>query len=175
MLESADILHKTEAGLVRVGISDEAELRLAYDEIVEGVRGHFPKARVEGLLVQEMVEDGIEVILGVSRDPQFGPVLMFGMGGVFVEVYRDVALRVCPITRREAVEMLEEVKGSMLLQGYRGRPHADVDALVEAMLKLSSLAMGLEGRLEELDINPLAVLPQGRGVKALDALVVMGP
>ena len=180
--ESADILHKTEAGLVRLDVANEGGLRLSYDEIVKGVGSHFPKARpeaqpkaqMEAVLVQEMVESGVEVILGVSRDPQFGPVLMFGMGGIFVEVYRDVAMRVCPINRRDALEMLEEVKGARLLQGYRGRPPADVDALIEAMLKLSSMAMGLQDEIKELDINPLAVLPQGRGVKALDALVVLG-
>ena len=177
-VESPDILHKTEAGLVRVGIRSEDELHHAYDAIMSSVQDHFPSAKIMGMLVQEMVEGGTEVIVGVSRDPQFGPVLLFGMGGIFVEVYQDVALRVCPITRRDALEMVQEVKGARVLQGYRGQPPADVDALVDVLLQVSNLATALyedgEASLAELDINPLAVLPQGHGVKALDALAVMG-
>ena len=173
-VESADILHKSEGGLVRVGISDEDELRAAYDTVISDAHTHFPSADVTGVLVQEMVEGGTEVIVGVSRDPQFGPVLLLGMGGIFVELYQDVALRVCPITRRDALEMIEEVKGARLLRGYRGRPGCDVDSLVEVLLRVSSLATSLQDELLELDINPLMVLPQGQGVKALDALAIMG-
>ena len=172
-VESPDILHKTEAGLVRVGIQNEEELRQAYDGITSNASKSFPSAKVMGVLVQEMVEGGTEVIVGVSRDSQFGPVLLYGMGGIFVELYRDVAMRVCPITRRDALEMLDEVKGSEILRGFRGRPPADVDALLDTLMRVSTLAMNLEDRLTELDINPLAVLPQGQGVKALDALVVL--
>ena len=173
-IESADILHKSEGGLVRVGISDEDELWTAYDTVISDVRNQFPAADVKGVLVQEMVEGGTEVIVGVSRDPQFGTVLLLGMGGIFVEVYRDVALRICPITRRDALEMIEEVKGARLLRGYRGRPRCDVDSLVEVLLRVSSLATSLQDELLELDINPLMVLPQGQGAKALDALAIMG-
>ena len=123
--------------------------------------------------VQEMVGDGVEVIVGVSCDPQLGPVLLFGSGGVMVEVYNDVALRRCPITRAEAQAMIAEVKGARLLQGFRGRPAADVEALADTLVRVSHLAMHLEGHLAELDINPLMVLPAGQGVKAADALVVL--
>lgn len=173
-VESPDILHKTDDGLVCLNICSEQELDQAYEDLMGSVHSRHPAAEVLGVLVQEMVRGGTEVIVGVSRDPQFGPVLMFGMGGVFVEVYRDVAFRVCPITRQDALEMVEEVKGAKVLKGYRGGPPADLDALVDVLLRASSLAVNLGDALTELDINPLAVLPQGQGVKALDALVVFG-
>src|SRR5215470_6780823 len=131
------------------------------------------QARITGVSVQEMIGDGVEVIIGVSRDTQLGPVLLFGSGGVMVEVYNDVALRRCPITRREAQAMIAEVKGARLLQGFRGRPAADLQALEDTLVRVSHLAMHMEGRLTELDINPLMVLPSGQGVKAVDALVVL--
>jgi acetate---CoA ligase (ADP-forming) len=123
--------------------------------------------------VQEMVGEGVEVIVGVSCGPQLGPVLLFGSGGVMVEVYNDVALRRCPITRAEAQAMIAEVKGARLLQGFRGRPAADLAALADTLVRVSYLAMHIEGHLAELDINPLMVLPRGQGVKAVDALVVL--
>ena len=173
-VDSPDIPHKTEAGLVKVGISNEQELAQGYNEILASARAHYPGALVSGVLVQEMVEGGTEVIVGVSRDPTFGPVLLFGLGGIFVEVYRDVAMRVCPITRGDALEMVQEVKGYRLLEGYRGRRPADLDAIVEVLMKTSTLAMQLGDRLVEMDINPLAALPPGSGAVALDALVILG-
>jgi acetate---CoA ligase (ADP-forming) len=148
-------------------------VRAAYAEILAGAKAYAPQTRIIGVSVQEMVGDGVEVIIGVSCDPQLGPVLLFGSGGVMVEVYNDVALRRCPITRREAQAMIAEVKGARLLQGFRGRPAADVEALAHALMRVSYLAMHMEGHLVELDINPLMVLPAGRGVKAVDALVVL--
>jgi len=131
------------------------------------------QARITGVSVQEMVGDGVEVIIGVSHDPQLGPVLLFGSGGVMVEVYNDVALRRCPITRAEAQAMIAEVEGAQLLKGFRGRPAADLEALADTLVRVSHLAMHIEGHLAELDINPLMVLPSGQGVKAVDALVVL--
>ena len=116
--------------------------------------------------------DGVEVIVGVSYDAQLGPTILFGSGGIMVEVYNDVALRRCPITQAEARAMLADVKGARVLHGFRGRPAADVEALTQALVQVSHLAVQLDGRLAELDINPLLVLPAGRGVKAVDALVV---
>ncbi len=173
-VDSPDILHKTESGLVKLGIGDEEALRSAYEDILSNARARHPDSRVGGVLVQEMVTGGTEVIVGVSRDPQFGPVLLLGMGGVLVELYRDVSLRVCPITRHDAREMLQEVRGARILDGYRNSPPGDTDALLDVMLKVSTMAVHLGSSLKELDINPLAVLPQGRGVKALDALAVFG-
>jgi acyl-CoA synthetase (NDP forming) len=173
-VDSPDILHKTEAGVVRLNLGDAAQVRAAYAEIMAIARAHAPQARVAHVSVQEMVRDGVEVIVGVSCDPQLGPVLLFGTGGVMVEVYNDVALRRCPITRSEAQAMIAEVKGARLLQGFRGRPAADIAALADTLVRVSHLAMHLEGHLAELDINPLMVLPSGQGVKAVDALVVFG-
>jgi acetyltransferase len=171
-IDSPDILHKTEAGVVRLNLRDAAQVRTAYAAILASAKAYAPEARIIGVSVQEMVGDGVEVIVGVSCDPQLGPVLLFGSGGVMVEVYNDVALRRCPITRPEAHSMIAEVKGARLLQGFRGRPVADLEALADTLVRVSHLAIHLEGHLAELDINPLMVLPSGQGVKAADALVV---
>jgi acetyltransferase len=170
--DSPDIAHKTEAGVVRLNLRDATQVRTAYAEIMASAMAHAPQAQISGVSVQEMVGDGVEVIIGVSCDPQLGPVLLFGTGGVMVEVYNDVALRRCPITRSEAQAMIAEVKGARLLQGFRGRPAADVEALADTLVRVSHFAMHMEGQLTELDINPLMVLPRGQGVKTVDALVV---
>ena len=167
-----DIPHKTEAGVVRLNLRDAAQVQTAYAEILASAKTYAPQARIIGVSVQEMVGEGVEVIVGVSCDPQLGPVLLFGSGGVMVEIYNDVALRRCPITRSEAQAMIAEVKGARLLQGFRGRPAADLAALADTLVRVSYLAMHIEGHLAELDINPLMVLPSGQGVKAVDALVV---
>ncbi|HEY1934092.1 MAG TPA: acetate--CoA ligase family protein [Acetobacteraceae bacterium] len=172
-VDSPDILHKTEAGVVRLGLGDAAQVRAAYAEVLARAAAYAPQAAINGVSVQEMVGDGVEVIIGVSCDPQLGPVLLFGSGGVMVEVFGDVALRRCPITRAEAREMIGEVKGARLLRGFRGRPAADVEALEDTLVRVSWLAVHMEGELVELDINPVMVLPVGRGVKAVDALVVL--
>src|SRR3989475_4907786 len=171
-VDSPDIPHKTEAGGVRLGVQSAEEVRRAYTEIIASALAHAPGAAVSGGLVQEMVAEGVEVIIGVSYDAQLGPIILFGSGGVMVEVYNDVALRRCPITQAEAHTMLSDVKGARVLHGFRGRPAADVEALTQALVHVSHLAIQLDGRLAELDINPLLVLPAGRGVKAVDALVV---
>jgi len=173
-VDSPDILHKTEAGVVRLGVADAAGVRMAYAGILAAAEAHAPQARIHGVSVQEMVADGVEVIVGVSSDPQLGPVLLFGTGGVMVEVYNDVALRRCPVTRPEARAMMAEVKGARLLRGFRGRPAADVAVLEETLVRVSDFAVHMAGHLAELDINPLMVLPVGQGVKAVDALVVLG-
>ena len=172
-VDSPDILHKTEAGVVRLGLRSADEVRAACEEIMANAKTHAPQAKINGVVVQEMVAGGIEVIVGVSYDAQLGPMLLFGSGGVMVEVYNDVALRHCPITRAEALEMIDEVKGAALLRGFRGKPAADIDALADVLVRVSHLAVQLEGSVAELDINPLMVLPKGQGVKAVDALVVL--
>ena len=172
-VDSPDILHKTEAGVVRLGLRNADEVLGAYAEIMTNAQTHAPQAKINGAVVQEMIAGGIEVIVGVSYDAQLGPMLLFGSGGVMVEVYNDVALRHCPITRAEALEMIDEVKGAKLLKGFRGKPAADIDALADTLVRVSHLAVQLEGSVAELDINPLMVLPKGQGVKAVDALVVL--
>ena len=172
-VESPDILHKTEADALRLGIHDDTALRLAYGEVLRNAREYAPSAHLEGVLVQETVAGCVEVIVGVTQDPQLGPVLLFGLGGILVELMSDVALRVCPIARWDAEQMVDEVRGSRLLKGYRGRPRADIPALLDTLMKVSDLATNLSDRIEEIDINPLAVLREGQGVKALDALVTV--
>lgn len=172
-IDSPDIAHKTEAGVVRLGLRDADSVAKAYEDLVVNASTHAPNAAIAGALVQEMVVGGTEVIVGVSYDAQLGPMLLFGSGGVLVEVYGDVAHRHCPITRAEALDMIGEVKGAKLLRGFRGRPAADIDTLADTLVRVSHLAVHLEGRLAELDINPLMVLPTG--VKAVDALVLLRP
>ena len=172
-LESPLIPHKTEAGVVRLNIRNESELRESYNQIIHNALTFDPQTKGARMLVQEMVQDGVETITGISQDPQFGPILLFGIGGVLVELYKDVSMRACPITGADAREMIEEVRGSQLLKGYRGSPEADVNALVKTLLSLSQMAVDLFGRKPELDVNPLMVLPKGQGVKAADAFLTL--
>jgi acyl-CoA synthetase (NDP forming) len=170
-IQSPDIPHKTEAGGVRIGVRDAGEAAQAFDAIVAASRRYAPGAAIEGVLVQEMVQDAVEVIVGVNNDPLFGPAVMFGLGGIFTEILNDVAFRLAPLTPSVAEEMIRQVKGFPLLAGARGRPPCDIDALADAIVRLSALALDLQPRLAELDINPLFVLGRGRGVKAGDALI----
>jgi acetate---CoA ligase (ADP-forming) len=170
-IQSPDISHKTEAKAVRLGITGEPELAAAYVEVLANARAYNPKAKIDGVLIQEMVKGGTEAILGVANDPLFGPAVMFGLGGIFAEVLKDVAFRLAPVTRSMAREMIAEIKGHPLLTGARGRPPADIDALADAIVKLSALAVDLEENLAELDVNPLFVMVKGQGVVAADALI----
>ena len=170
-VQSPDIPHKTEARAVRLGVASDAELAAAYDEIFSNARAYKKDARIEGVLVQEMVKGGVEAILGVTNDPLFGPAVMFGLGGIFAEALKDVSFRLAPVTPSVAREMVEEIAGYPVLAGARSRPRADVDALVDAIVRLSALALDLKDRVAELDINPLFVFPEGKGVKAADALI----
>jgi acetate---CoA ligase (ADP-forming) len=172
-VDSPDIPHKTEAGVVRLNLRSADAVRAGFAEVIASAKTHLPKARVTAVAVQKMIADAVEVIAGVSCDPQLGPVLLFGSGGIMVEVYNDVALRRCPITRDEARSMIAEVKGARLLNGFRGRPPADVEALEATLVRLSHLAIHMEAHLVELDVNPLMVLPAGKGVKAADALIIL--
>ena len=170
-VQSPDIAHKTEAKAVRIGLADDAQVEAAYEEIVANARTYQPDARIDGVLVQEMVTGGTEVILGATNDPLFGPAVMFGLGGIFAEVLKDVAFRLAPVTPANAREMIAEIKGYPVLAGIRGKPTADLDALVDAIVRLSALAVDLEDHVAELDINPLFVKEQGGGVIAGDALI----
>jgi len=169
-VQSPDIPHKTEAAAVRLGVQSAADLKAAYDEIMKNVAAYSPGARIEGVLVQEMVRDAIEVILGVINRPQFGPAIMFGLGGIYTEVLRDVCFRFAPITSDIALDMLREIRGYPILAGARGRAGADLDALADVIVKLSTLATDMKDVVAEVDINPLFVLRSG-GVKAGDALI----
>jgi acetate---CoA ligase (ADP-forming) len=170
-VDTPDIVHKTDVGGVRVGCGDAEAVRAAFDHILEDVRERAPAARIDGVLVQPMVAGGTEMILGVTRDPVFGPAVICGFGGIFVEVMRDVSVRVPPLDTAEALAMVADLRGSVLLRGARGRPPADVAALAEALVGLARLAQAHGERLRALDINPLLVLEEGRGVMAVDWLV----
>ena len=167
-VSSDDILHKSDAGGVKVGLAVEAQVRAAYEEIMAGARAYKADAAIDGVLVQQMVTGGTEVIVGMNRDPQFGPLVMFGLGGIYVELLKDVAFRVAPLTAEDAREMIDEIKGSRMLKGFRGREPGDLDALVDCILRVSYLAARFP-QLTECDLNPLLVFPRGQGVMALDA------
>ena len=165
--------HKTDAGLVKLGISNDDALRTAFDDIMANAPNTGSAGvAFNGILVQEMVQNAVEVIVGVSYDSQLGATVLFGSGGVMVEVYNDVAVRLCPLDERDALKMIAGVKGSQLLDGFRGHPAADSAALVDTLIRVSQLGAQLEGTLAELDINPLMVLPAGQGVKAADAVAI---
>jgi acyl-CoA synthetase (NDP forming) len=173
---SADIAHKTEAGGVRLGLKDEGELRAACAAMLESVRRHAPDARIDGFVVQPMAAGGVaELIAGVTHDPVFGAALTVGLGGVLTELYQDASHRLLPVDAAMAGEMLRQLKSWPLLDGFRGRPKADVDAACEAVAALSSAAHALGPQASEIEINPLQVRAQGQGAIALDALVLVQP
>ena len=169
---SPDITHKTEAGGVAIGIATPEELKRAAAAILQRVRAKQPGAKVNGVLVQHMEKGLAEVILGYKRDPQVGPVVVLGVGGVLAEIYRDLALRLAPVTEEEAGRMIEEVKGLAAIRGYRGLPRGDTAALARAVSAFSHLAH-LEQRVVEAEVNPLIVKPEGEGVVAVDGLLVL--
>ena len=169
-VSSRDLLHKSDAGLVEVGVTGDGAVRKTYAALLERALAADPEACVDGVLVSEMVTGGTETVVGVAHDELFGPVVMFGLGGVFVEVLGDVSFRVPPFDKDEAARMIDEVKGRALLDGVRGRPRADRRALIDVIMKVQRLAVDLHDDIAELDINPLVVLP--KGAVALDALVV---
>ena len=169
---SPQLLHKSDLGGVILNIKSREELKKAYQKIIKNIESTSPEAFIEGVLVQEMLGKGLEVIIGVKNDPIFGPAVVFGLGGVFVEVLQDAATRVAPLRKEDAVSMINEIKGRALLKGYRGMPPADVDALVDILMKVSRLAVELEGTIEEIDINPLILFEKGKGAVAADALII---
>jgi acyl-CoA synthetase (NDP forming) len=169
---SPDITHKTDAGGVAIGIATPDELKRAAAAILQRVRTKHPGAKINGVLVQRMEKGLAEVILGYKRDPQVGPVVVLGVGGVLAEIYRDLALRLAPVTEEEAGRMIEEVKGLAVIRGYRGLPRGDTAALARAVSAFSGLAH-LDRRVAEAEINPLIVKPEGEGVVAVDGLLVL--
>jgi acyl-CoA synthetase (NDP forming) len=171
-IASADIAHKSEIGGVIVGLRDEVQVRAAFGTLMQRAQQHAPQARLDGVVVARMAGQGVETILGVARDPVFGPVVMFGLGGVFVEAFKDVAFRVAPFGADEARAMIDEVKGRVLLTGLRGQPPSDENALADVIAALSVYAARHEADIESIDINPFLVLPRGQGGLALDALIV---
>ena len=169
-IDSPDVPHKTEAGGVRLGISCREEAERAFAEIIDNVRRYKPDARINGVLMQQMLPKGTEMILGITRDPQLGPMLLVGLGGVFTELFKDCALYPAPLGYDEAMEMISSLKAYPILSGYRGAGPLNVDALAKMMVQLGRLAVERED-IKELDINPVFVYENG--VSAADALIVM--
>lgn len=173
---SADIQHKTEAGGVKVGLKDRDMVVAAYREIMNSARNYKPNAKLDGVIIQEMIPtSSVEVILGILSDPGFGPVIVFGSGGILVELVKDSSLRFPPLSHSEALEMIENTKGIKLLHGFRGTAAADINSLANALVCLSQLAVDLGDKISALDINPLMVLPEGQGVCAVDTLIEIAP
>ncbi|MEM1589944.1 MAG: acetate--CoA ligase family protein [Candidatus Bathyarchaeia archaeon] len=167
---SPDIIHKSDVGGVMLNLKNAREVRAAYKQIMENVKRHKKDAKIIGVIVQEMAQPSTEVIVGAIKDPQFGPTLMFGIGGVLVEILKDVTFRIAPITEEEAREMLTEIKAYPLLKGYRNLPPADIEAIVKILLNTSRLVME-HPEIKELDLNPIMVYE--KGAKTVDARIIL--
>jgi acetyl-CoA synthetase (ADP-forming) len=167
---SAQVLHKSDAGGVIVGVNDEKGIREGYQRIVANIKKNVPTAVIEGILVQEMAPKGTEIIIGSTVDPTFGPTIMFGLGGIFVEILKDVSFRLAPISKEDAWEMLDEIKAKKMLEGPRGTPKADKEAIVATLLSVSKMLMECP-EIKELDMNPLLVYE--KGARAVDARVIL--
>ena len=173
--QSVEIPHKTEAGLVRLNVRNEEELHSSYEQILKKASEYKGGAPLEGILIQQMMpKDAVEVLLGISRDPYFGPVVVFGLGGIWVELMKDTTLRIPPIDPGEALEMVTEVRGKALLEGFRGSERADVDSLVKTISQMGRMAVDLKDVLISMDLNPLMVLPGKGGVQVVDVVMEAG-
>jgi 4-hydroxybutyryl-CoA synthetase (ADP-forming) len=171
-IASPDIIHKSDAGGVKVGVKSDDELRAAYRSIIESAKKYKADAKIKGVLVQEMVKSAKETILGASQDPTFGPVIMFGLGGIYVEVLKDVVFRVAPIDGSEAMNMVESIKTIKLLKGVRGEKPSDLKAIADSLQRLSQLVTDFP-EIKEFDINPLLVLEEGKGARVVDARIII--
>ncbi len=169
---SPDIIHKSDAGGVKVGIKTDDELRNSFRTITENALKYTLDAKIKGVLVQEMVKSAKETILGSSQDPTFGPVIMFGLGGIYVEVLKDVVFRIVPIDEQEAINMVESIKTIKLLKGVRGEKSSDLKAIADSLQRLSQLVVDFP-EIKEFDINPLLVLEEGKGARVVDARIIL--
>lgn len=167
---SPDVIHKSDVGGVRINVKNATEVREGYQTIITSVKKHKENARIRGIFVEEFAPKGIEVIIGALKDPQFGPALMFGLGGIFVEVLKDVSFRVAPITKYDAQEMIQEIKGYPILTGIRGQEARDIKALVNILLQVSKLVMD-HPVINQLDLNPVFSYP--KGAKCVDARIIL--
>jgi acetyl-CoA synthetase (ADP-forming) len=167
---SPDVIHKSDVGGVLVNIKDVNEVREGYQTIITSVKKHKENARIRGIFVEEFAQKGVEVIIGAIKDPQFGPALMFGLGGIFVEVLKDVSFRVAPITKYDAKEMIHEIKGYPILTGIRGQEARDIKALTKILLQVSKLVVDYPV-INQLDLNP--IFSYAKGAKCVDARIIL--
>ncbi len=167
---SPDIIHKTDAGGVKLNIKDEKEARLAYQEIIFKAKKYNKEAKISGVIVYPMVTQGTEIIIGMMKDPHFGPVAMFGLGGIFVEVLKDVSFRIIPLKGRDAREMITEIRGYEILKGARGESPKDIKAIREVLMKVSKLTME-NPEISEIDLNPIFVFE--KGLQVVDARMIL--
>ena len=167
---SPDIIHKTDAGGVKVGVKDEEEARMTFQEIVSKAIKYNKKAKISGVIVYPMVPQGTEIIIGMMKDSHFGPVIMFGLGGIFVEVLKDISFRILPIEEIDAREMIAEIKGYEILKGARGNPPRDIRAIEEVLMKVSKLTMK-NPEINEIDLNPIFVFE--KGIQVVDARMIL--
>ncbi|WP_099211853.1 acetate--CoA ligase family protein [Thermococcus henrietii] len=172
-LMSPQILHKSDAKVVLLNIKSPEELRQKWGEIHENARRYRPDAEILGVLVAPMLKPGREIIIGVTEDPQFGHAIMFGLGGIFVEVLKDVTFRIIPITERDARKMIKEIKSYPILAGARGEEPADIDAIVDLLLKVSQLVDELRDYIKEMDLNPVFLYEKGKGAVVVDARIIL--
>jgi acyl-CoA synthetase (NDP forming) len=169
-ISSPDVVHKSDSGGVKLGLANATEVAKAYNEIISSVKQAYPKAQIEGVSVQSMAPSGVEVIVGMSKDPQFGPVLMFGLGGILVEVLKDVSFRIVPVTARDAREMIREIKGYPVLEGYRGQKPVSIQALEKLIVKVSQF-VEKNPQIRELDLNPIFAYPDK--AVSVDARIIL--
>lgn len=167
---SPQVIHKSDVGGVKINLRNEEEVRRAYREIVDNVKRRVPDARIEGILVQEFAPPGAELIIGLIRDPQFGPTVMFGLGGIFVEVFKDVSFRVAPLSEQDAETMIKEIRAYKLLTGFRGTEPVDINAIKDALIKVGRIGVENE-EIAEMDLNPIIAYP--KGIKVVDARIIL--
>jgi acyl-CoA synthetase (NDP forming) len=169
-ISSTDVVHKSDSGGVKLGLTNASQVGKAYSQIISSVKQVYPEARIDGVSVQTMAPPGVEVIVGMSKDAQFGPVLMFGLGGILVEVLKDVSFRIVPVTERDAREMIKEIKGYPVLQGYRGQKPASIPALEQLIVNVSRFVEE-NPQIKELDLNPIFAYPDK--AVAVDARIIL--
>jgi acyl-CoA synthetase (NDP forming) len=169
-ISSADVVHKSDSGGVKLGLTNPSQVGKAYSDIISSVKQAYPEARIDGVSVQTMAPPGVEVIVGMSKDAQFGPVLMFGLGGILVEVLKDVSFRIVPVTERDAREMIKEIKGYPVLQGYRGQKPVSIPALEQLIVNVSRFVEE-NPLIKELDLNPIFAYPDK--AVAVDARIIL--
>jgi acyl-CoA synthetase (NDP forming) len=167
---SPDIIHKTEAGGVKVGIKDEKEAKAAYQEIIFNAKKYNKEAKISGIIAYSMIPQETEIIIGMMKDPCFGPTIMFGLGGIFVEILKDISFRILPIEARDAEEMISEIKGYKILKGIRGEAPKDVQAIKDLLLKISQLTLD-NPEINEIDLNPVFIFNQG--LQVVDARMIL--